>query len=210
METVQNKTHPLFLVAAGALTLASGTATAHFAGWLPQPSAQATPPAIVADAPAETKAPAKAPVARKAAPKPAVRAQVAAPSPRSEARATPVSYRTASAPVCTSCGTVESIREVTGPGRASGLGAVAGGVLGGVLGNQVGGGNGKKLATVVGIVGGAFAGHHIEQNMQSEKRYEVSVRMDDGSRRVLQQEAAPLWQVGERVRLGNSGPASTI
>jgi hypothetical protein len=34
-----------------------------------------------------------------------------------------------------------------------------GAVVGGLLGNQVGGGNGKKLATVAGIIGGGFLGN---------------------------------------------------
>jgi hypothetical protein len=36
-----------------------------------------------------------------------------------------------------------------------------GAVVGGLLGNQVGSGNGRKLATVAGIIGGGFAGNEI-------------------------------------------------
>ncbi|QDQ26048.1 glycine zipper 2TM domain-containing protein [Chitinimonas arctica] len=49
-------------------------------------------------------------------------------------------------------------------------GTVIGGVLGGVLGNQVGGGNGKKLATVAGLAGGAYAGNQVQKNMQEKDR----------------------------------------
>jgi hypothetical protein len=42
------------------------------------------------------------------------------------------------APVCASCGHVESVQALEQAAPATGLGAVAGGVLGGVLGNQVG------------------------------------------------------------------------
>ena len=38
-------------------------------------------------------------------------------------------------------------------------GTAIGAVVGGLLGNQVGGGNGKKLATVAGAVGGGSMGH---------------------------------------------------
>jgi uncharacterized protein YcfJ len=34
-------------------------------------------------------------------------------------------------------------------------------VLGGVLGNQVGGGNGKKLATVAGVIGGGYVDNEV-------------------------------------------------
>ncbi|GAB3258747.1 glycine zipper 2TM domain-containing protein [Chitinimonas naiadis] len=47
-------------------------------------------------------------------------------------------------------------------------GTVIGGVLGGVLGNQVGGGNGKKIATVAGLAGGAYAGNRLQKNMQDK------------------------------------------
>jgi uncharacterized protein YcfJ len=36
-----------------------------------------------------------------------------------------------------------------------------GAVVGGLIGNQVGGGNGRKLATVAGIIGGGFLGNEI-------------------------------------------------
>lgn len=42
-------------------------------------------------------------------------------------------------------------------------GAVAGALIGGLLGNQVGGGDGRKAATVAGLVGGAYAGRAIDR-----------------------------------------------
>jgi uncharacterized protein YcfJ len=36
-----------------------------------------------------------------------------------------------------------------------------GAVIGGLIGNQVGGGNGKKLATVAGIIGGGYLGNQM-------------------------------------------------
>ncbi len=41
------------------------------------------------------------------------------------------------------------------------VGIGTGAVIGGLLGNQVGGGNGKKLATVAGIIGGGMLGNEI-------------------------------------------------
>jgi outer membrane lipoprotein SlyB len=94
---------------------------------------------------------------------------------------------------------VESVREVKEPGDAKGVGAIAGGVVGGVLGNKLG--KGKGLVTVIGAAGGAFAGHQIEKQARAEKRWEIAVRLDDGSQRTLSSEVEPAWRAGDRVRL---------
>jgi outer membrane lipoprotein SlyB len=92
---------------------------------------------------------------------------------------------------CTTCGTVESVSAVEVEGAGSGAGAIAGGVLGAVVGNQVGGGDGKALATILGAVGGGVAGNAVEKKMKKVTQYDVTVRMDDGSHRVLRQSTAP-------------------
>lgn len=51
---------------------------------------------------------------------------------------------------------------VTVPGRRTGAGAVIGGIAGGAMGNAIGDGNGRALATMIGLVGGAMVGNHIE------------------------------------------------
>ncbi len=59
-------------------------------------------------------------------------------------------------------GQVETIRELQRDGRGNWLpGALLGSVVGGVLGNQIGGGNGRKLATVAGVIGGGLIGNQI-------------------------------------------------
>jgi len=98
-------------------------------------------------------------------------------------------------------GTIESVREIAQPGEGTGLGAVAGGVLGGVIGHQFGGGSGKKILTVVGAAGGAYAGHQVEKQARGTKRWEIDVRMDSGALRTLSSDSAPLWQAGDRVRV---------
>ncbi len=50
-------------------------------------------------------------------------------------------------------------------------GMVIGAVVGGLVGNQVGGGDGKKLATVAGAVGGAFAGREIDRRHTGGQKY---------------------------------------
>jgi uncharacterized protein YcfJ len=58
--------------------------------------------------------------------------------------------------------------------QKSGAGAVMGALAGGAIGNSVGGGDGRAIATVLGLVGGALLGDRIEgapapqtQNVQS-------------------------------------------
>jgi outer membrane lipoprotein SlyB len=103
----------------------------------------------------------------------------------------------AAAPICTNCGTVESVRQVELEGKGTGLGAVAGGVAGGLLGNQFGSGSGKTAMTVLGAVGGGLAGNQVEKKARSETAYRVSVRMQDGSVGTFQQSQS--FAVGTKV-----------
>ncbi|MGJ7488279.1 glycine zipper 2TM domain-containing protein [Variovorax sp. LT2P21] len=105
----------------------------------------------------------------------------------------------ARSPVCATCGRVESVRTVQHAAPPTGVGAVAGGVLGGVLGNQIGHGGGRTAATVIGAVGGGYAGHTIEKRTRTETRYQVSVRMDDGRLRTVETRTAP--PIGKPVTL---------
>jgi outer membrane lipoprotein SlyB len=107
--------------------------------------------------------------------------------------------------VCATCGSVESVTAVQRPGKPSpiSVGSVAGGVIGAALGNQVGHGNGRTLATVLGAVGGGFAGHAIEGQVRKETVYQVGVRMEDGSRRTIESATAP--SVGSRVTVDGNG-----
>jgi outer membrane lipoprotein SlyB len=109
----------------------------------------------------------------------------------------------AATPVCTSCGVVSSVNAIEQLGEGSGLGAVAGGVVGGLLGNQVGGGTGKKIATVAGVAGGAYAGHQIEKNAKSSTRYDVIVKMEDGTTQTFSFDSQPAFQPGSKVRVVN-------
>lgn len=105
-------------------------------------------------------------------------------------------------PLCTNCGTVESVTPVERDGEGSGVGVVAGGVLGAVVGNQVGGGSGKTLATVLGAVGGGMAGNAVEKKMKKVTHYRVTVRMDDGTTRTVDQ--ATSASVGSQVTVNGN------
>jgi outer membrane lipoprotein SlyB len=105
-------------------------------------------------------------------------------------------------PACNNCGTVEAVTPINREGQGSGVGAVAGGVLGGVVGNQVGSGSGRAAATILGAIGGGWAGNAVEKNMKKTTAYSVRVRMEDGSSRTIEQSSAPM--VGSKVTLDGS------
>ncbi len=106
-------------------------------------------------------------------------------------------------PVCHECGVIESVNEVEKAGEGSGLGAVAGGVVGAIAGKQVGGGRGRNVMSVLGAVGGAFAGNAIEKNVKKSRSYDITIRFEDGTSRTLSQPTAPVWRTGDRVRFVN-------
>ena len=105
--------------------------------------------------------------------------------------------------ICADCGVVEAVREVALEAKGSGGGAVAGGLVGGLIGNQMGRGATRDIATVLGAVGGAFAGNHLEKTVKESKRYDVVVRFEDGSTRTFSSDTPPTWHNGDRVKLQN-------
>ncbi len=103
-------------------------------------------------------------------------------------------------------GVVDQIQMTQGSNSGTtGAGAVIGGVVGGLLGNQVGGGNGKTVATVAGVVGGAVVGNSIEQRnrTQSPGMYQISIRVDNGSYQTIAQDTLNDLRVGDRARIEN-------
>ena len=166
--------HPLMWVAGIALIVFSAVGIAAFMDWMPGSAAKQ------GDAPLAAK----------------LENPRAADRPRTAAR-TPV------AAICAECGVVQSVHEIKVKGDASGVGVVGGAVVGGVLGNQVGRGDGKKIATVIGAVGGAVAGNEIEKQVKSTKSYEITVRFEDGSSRVITEPEATAWRAGDKVKVVN-------
>jgi uncharacterized protein YcfJ len=149
---------------------------------------EAMPPAPV---------PAVPPVAAGAVPQ----AMAAAPAPSPSPGVAPVTAAAPPAPPpCAVCGHVESVRPVQKRAQnTTGVGAVAGGVVGGLVGNQFGHGNGRVATTVLGAVGGGFAGNEVEKHVRTVTVYEVAVRMDNGSLRTVETKTAP--PIGKPVTL---------
>jgi len=182
------KIHPLVATAAIALTAVSVIAAVQFL------SPQNAHSAADRNAAAPVAAPAPGPSAG------------APPMPAAGAPPMPAAGAPPPAPVtvCADCGEVVNIRTSRKEGSGSGLGAVAGGVLGGVLGHQMGAGRGKEAMTVVGAVGGVFAGNEVEKQAKAQTQYLVDIRMADGSARTITETAPPNFPVGAKVRVSGN------
>jgi outer membrane lipoprotein SlyB len=199
MSETQSRTNPLIVTAAIAVIVFSAVGVGVMTGIIPSSVSKSTE----VQAPAKTDI-AKTEPAQKKAASPAPKKTVVAEAPKRATTNEPA--RVASAPpaaprVCADCGSVEAVNAIEQKGEGSGLGAVAGGVAGALLGNQVGGGSGRKIATVAGAAGGAYAGHQIEKHVKSTKRYDVVVRMEDGSVRNFPYDSEPAFRAGARVKV---------
>lgn len=106
-------------------------------------------------------------------------------------------------PVCANCGIVLAVNVIEVEGKGSGVGVVAGGVVGGVVGNQVGQRSGNDLATIAGVIGGAFAGNAIEKKNKKTKSYDITVKLDGGSEHTYRQATDPDMVKGQKIRIQN-------
>lgn len=192
-----NSPHMIIWIAGIAVILFSAAGLAAIMGWIPTSMGRSADKV-------ELVVPEKLSTT---APKPAV-AKTHTPAAAHQPPAPETSPVASNAPrrtTCAECGVIESTREVATKGEGSGLGAVGGAVVGGLLGNQVGSGRGNTAATVVGAVGGVIAGNEIEKRVKTAKSYEVTVRLDDGSSRVIHEASPPAWRTGDHVKLvGNA------
>lgn len=102
---------------------------------------------------------------------------------------------------CSNCGVIESVRGIRSDGDGSGVGMAIGGVAGGLLGNQIGKGNGRTIATIAGAAGGAYVGNEVEKKSKSSVTYRITVRMEDGTYRTINQASQPAYTVGDRVKV---------
>lgn len=188
MESHNNLLYPLMVIAAIAVTLFSALGIAMMMGYLPSASS--------AEKLAEKQI-ASQPVAgaqRQAQPQRKAQAQAPGQTQSAPSRL---------AAVCADCGVVESIRVAEQRGSGSGLGAVAGGLTGMLVGNQFGRGDGRTAMTVLGGVGGAYAGNEIEKNVKHNTTYEVRVRLDKGGVATAHMASNPGVAVGDKVRVVN-------
>jgi hypothetical protein len=169
----------IVVCAAGAAAITGVLPNSHSA---PGPQASAAAPTAQADpAPALAANGAPAPaLAANGAPATGMQtAQLAAPAPASYGQSAPVAQE--SAPIHKSAPRPRPVHHVTqerydgpsyaerqpepapapAPSQPNYVAMGTGALIGGLLGNQVGHGNGRKLATVAGIIGGGLAGNEI-------------------------------------------------
>jgi outer membrane lipoprotein SlyB len=211
-------THPILIIAGIAVTVFSLVGVAAIMGWIPSSKGQ-TDPAVALTAPATT-APA-VPVAQApdtpAPPAPAHAVTKPRPAPHVAKKAHKVPVQVATAEpqpqvaqipppppariICRECGVIDGVHEIEKAGQGSGGGAIAGGIVGGVAGHQMGSGRGNTVMTVLGALGGAVAGNAIEKKVKTEKEYEVLVRFEDGSTKIITTPNAPAWRVGDKVKV---------
>jgi outer membrane lipoprotein SlyB len=104
---------------------------------------------------------------------------------------------------CANCGRVESVREYTAKTGWTPLGATAS------AGANPSAGDAGRVSTqynfstgnvvLLGAAGGA--GYAKRPNSYERPRWEIAVRMDDGSRRTVTHDYEPAIQAGDRVRV---------
>ena len=134
----------------------------------------------------------------------AAQRKVAAPAKTAEPRKVAAAESApTSAKLCETCGTVTAVEEVKEQGEGTGVGAVGGGVAGAVIGNQIGDGTTRKIATIAGAAAGAYGGHQAEKYIRSTSRYDVTVRMDDGTYRTISEKTDPALRPGDEVKVEN-------
>jgi outer membrane lipoprotein SlyB len=202
MSDTQRRISPIVAIAAGSVIVFSAVGVAVMTGLIPSSFSNTEQHAESATAPAVS-APA-APAPRAARPARADEAPRTARQNRQyEAPKRAERTHVAAAPTCAGCGTVKSVNVVEKAGEGSGLGAIGGAVVGGVLGNQIGDGNGRRIATVAGAAGGAYAGHQVEKHVKTTKSWNVQVRMEDGSSRAFPYASDPGLHAGDPVRVAD-------
>lgn len=101
-------------------------------------------------------------------------------------------------------GVVESAEPATLRKDGTIVGNVGGAVLGGIAGSTVGGGTGRDLATAGGVIIGGLLGHFLEQGITDKRAVKLVVKMDNGEKIVIVQEADVMFQPGERVNVFSS------
>lgn len=223
MDITTRKLHPLIMLAAVSVLIFSVLASAKALGWLPVSSATAAesgttttiePIAEVPPAPLakeqwyaiENPEPSSNASASDTGEKDGASVRVAEVIQQpiqnkpyaeygNQSRATVERYAS-----CIDCGVVTGINTIAAaPNGPTGIGAALGAIAGGVIGHQFGAGNGRRVATLAGALGGAYAGNHYEGSRVTG--YEISVRLDSGELRSFHFDSSPGFSVGDAVRI---------
>ena len=108
-------------------------------------------------------------------------------------------------------GTVHSVRDVSLEGSSM-AGTLAGGLLGGLAGSALGGGSGQKIMTMLGALGGAYAGNAFQKSATESLGQEITIRLENGEFVAITQEkdAAVALKKGDSVRIVGSGRSTRV
>lgn len=100
---------------------------------------------------------------------------------------------------------VESIQVFrTSDSQAVNAGTVLGGFAGGVIGHQIGSGRGNTAATIAGAIGGAMNGNEVQKSHVQVSWYRIAVRLDSGTKLILEDTREVDLRVGDRVWVENN------
>ena len=109
-------------------------------------------------------------------------------------------------------GTIEQITPVEiRSNQHTGVGAIVGGLAGLGIGSLIGGGTGRDVAMVVGTIGGAIAGHKVQQHYtQPLAGQQIIVRTSNGVLVSVTQPANPALRQGQKVYIEGSGEDARV
>ena len=92
-----------------------------------------------------------------------------------------------------------------------GVGAVVGGVVGLGVGSLIGKGSGRDVAMVLGTIGGAYAGHKVQQRYKDPVQgQQIVVRTTTGVLVTVTQPANPNLAVGQNVAIEGNGEDARV
>ena len=95
--------------------------------------------------------------------------------------------------------------------QQAGVGAVVGGLAGLGIGSLIGGGTGRDVAMVLGTVGGAVAGHKVQQRYnQPIAGQQIIVRTSKGVLVSVTQPANASLRVGQKVFIEGTGEDASV
>ena len=109
-------------------------------------------------------------------------------------------------------GVIEQITQVElSNNHQPGVGAVVGGLAGLGIGSLIGGGTGRDVAMVLGTVGGAFAGHAVQQRYEKPvPGQQIIVRTTNGVLVSVTQPANVNLRQGQKVYIEGSGEDARV
>ncbi|SFN85563.1 outer membrane lipoprotein SlyB [Formivibrio citricus] len=107
-------------------------------------------------------------------------------------------------------GVIEQIRPVKME-DAMGIGAVTGAAIGGIAaGSNIGDGRGSLVAGIVGALLGGLLGDKIERGIVRKDVLEITVRMENGERLVIVEDADINLQPGQTVDVIDDGKTARV